>query len=176
MMVAVSGVNFGFQRTQMHIAGICIGFAVMVFLVGVGMGGIFNDNPLLHTVLRYVAFAFLIWLAWRIATSDLADGDGNAKARPLSFLQAAMFQWVNPKAWAMAIGAMTTFMSVGGALYLQALLITSVFFLISIPCVSFWAWFGAGAGRFLKHNRLRLRVFNVTMAALLVGSMLPTLF
>ncbi len=172
MMVTASAVNFGFARTVAHIAGICIGFSAMTFLVGAGLGEVFRQSPRLHSVMGYAAFFFVFWIAWRIAFAGI--GEESAKKRPMTFLQAALFQWVNPKAWAMAAGATTAFMG-GGAVFLQAAMIAGVFLFFSFPCVSLWGLFGAGIGGFLKKNPLWLRCFNVTMALMLIAAMLPTI-
>ena len=174
MMVAASGVNFGFARTRAHIVGICVGFSAMTFLVGIGLGSVFRENPLLHSAMRYLGFAFLCWIAWRIAFADIEHG--GRRKRPMSFIEAALFQWVNPKAWTMAAGATTTFMTAGGNPYQEATLIAGVFLLFSLPCISMWAKFGAGIGGYLKQNRRWLRCFNVAMALILVAAMLPALF
>lgn len=174
MMVAASGMNFGFARTRAHILGICVGFASKVFLVGIGLGSILHQYPTLHIGMRYFAFAFLCWIAWRIAFADI--GDGGSRNRPMSFTEAGLFQWINPKAWAIAGGAVTAFMPIGGNAYQEALWISVIFLLLSLPCVSVWALFGASIGKVLKKSRILLRGFNVAMALLLLVAMSPTLF
>ncbi len=104
-MLLSSGVNFGFNRTVPHMLGISCGFAVMVLAVGLGLGAVFKAYPLLYTVLRYAGAAYLLYLAYKIATSGPVRDTGGQEGRPMSFLAAAAFQWVNPKAWVMAIGA-----------------------------------------------------------------------
>ena len=104
MMLLASGVNFGFRRTVPHMLGISIGHSLMVFLVGLGLAGVFKAWPPALVMLKVASVAYMLWLAWKIAHAG-APGEGTARARPFSFLQAAAFQWVNPKAWAMALGA-----------------------------------------------------------------------
>ena len=171
MMVAASGANFGFNRTRPHVFGICLGFAAMVFLVGIGLGQVFQQNPGLHAVLRYVSFGFLCWIAWRIARAGIGDENGKV----MSFYEAVLFQWVNPKAWAMAGGATTTFMTVGGSTLTEAMLIAGVFLFLSFPCVFMWALFGAKIGGFLRANPVWLKFFNTGMAVLLIVAMLPVI-
>jgi threonine/homoserine/homoserine lactone efflux protein len=171
MMLLASGVNFGFRRTVPHMLGISIGHAVMVVLVGIGIAGIFRAVPQSLIVLKAASVAYMLWLAWKIARAD-APGEGRAAARPMSFLQAAAFQWVNPKAWAMALGAVTAYV-VTPTLAAFAL-VGVVFAAVNLPSVSLWAAAGQGLRRWLD-DPLRLRVFNWTMAALLVLSLWPVL-
>ena len=108
VMLATSGLNFGFRRTIPHLLGVSIGFTLMVFLVGVGLGSVFQQVPALYTVLKYAGAAYLLYLAWKIANAGEMK-DGVSRARPMTFLQAAAFQWVNPKAWVMAVGIIATY-------------------------------------------------------------------
>ena len=109
MMLLASGVNFGIRRSLPHMLGISLGFMLLVAAVGLGLGQLFEQFPPLYTVLRYGGAAYLLYLAWKIAGSGAPDADGKATGKPFTFLQAAAFQWVNPKAWIMAIGAITTY-------------------------------------------------------------------
>lgn len=172
MMVMASGVNFGFSRSVPHILGIGIGFSVMVVLVGAGLGVMFEKHPAIYDVLRWVGTAYLLHLAWRIArAAPLAEGDDPGEARPMGFLAAAAFQWVNPKAWIMALGALTAYLppqaSTAGLLVLAV-----VFMVVNVPCVGAWAVFGVGLRRFLTKPS-QMRVFNSGMALLLVLSLYP---
>ncbi len=171
-MVLASGVNFGFQRTIPHLMGINLGFSGMVLAVGLGLGGIFVALPLLHDILRYVGALYLVYLAWKIARSG-AMSDDAAAARPMSFLQAAAFQWVNPKAWIMAIGAVATYTPQNG-FFFNIIVVTAVYALVNAPCIAAWAGFGVVLRRFLTGAR-SVRIFNVAMAALLVLSLYPLL-
>jgi threonine/homoserine/homoserine lactone efflux protein len=169
MMLLASGVNFGVRRTVPHMLGISLGHAVMVFLVGLGLAGIFTAWPPALTGLKAVSVAYMLWLAWKIAHAG-APGGGKGAARPMTFVQAAAFQWVNPKAWAMALGAVAAYVpepSVG-AYALVALIFAGV----NLPSVSVWAGAGQAVRRWLDGPG-RLRAFNWTMAALLVLSLWP---
>ena len=170
MMLLASGANFGFQRTLPHLLGVSLGFGAMVLAVGFGVGGLFVAYPALHDVLRVVGSAYMLWLAWRIATAS-GLGESKTSARPMSFLEAAAFQWVNPKAWAMALSATTAFVA-PSAFVAGVLAVTVVFTAVNLPCVASWAGFGVVLRRFLDRPRT-LRVFNVTMAVLLVASLYP---
>jgi threonine/homoserine/homoserine lactone efflux protein len=167
MMLLASGVNFGFRRTVPHMLGISLGHAVMVFLVGLGVAGAFRAWPPALTVLKVLSVAYMLWLAWKIATSG-APGERAAKARPMTFLQAAAFQWVNPKAWAMALGAVANYLPVPSLAGL--LTVAAVFAAVNLPSVSVWAAAGQRLRRWLDAPA-RLRAFNWTMAGLLVLSL-----
>lgn len=171
VMLTASGVNFGFGRTVPHILGIAIGFALMNLLVGLGLGSVFETYPQIHKVLKYVGMAYLVYLAWKIATSGEAKGV-KARAKPFTFLQAAAFQWVNPKAWAIAVGAVATFTTLRGDLLVEVVVMSLVFFLVTFPSASIWTVFGLFIGRFL-HTPGRLKAFNWFMAGLLVVSIIP---
>ena len=173
VMVLASGANFGFRRSVPHMLGIGFGFAIMVATIGVGLGGLFRAYPVLYDVLRWVGVAYLLYLAWAIARSGAPRKAGAAGDRPLGFVGAAAFQWVNPKGWSMALGAVTTYAPRDGYL-LNVLVVALVFGLVGIPSVGVWAWFGTALGRFLE-SPVRLRAFNVAMALLLVLSLYPIL-
>jgi threonine/homoserine/homoserine lactone efflux protein len=169
MMLLASGVNFGFRRTVPHMLGISLGHALMVFLVGLGLAGVFRAWPLALTVLKVASVAYMLWLAWKIAQAG-APGEGRAKAVPMTFLQAAAFQWVNPKAWAMALGAVSAYVTVPSAWAYAA--VAGIFACVNLPSVSVWAGAGQAVRRWLDGPG-RLRVFNWTMAGLLVLSLWP---
>lgn len=172
-MLLASGVNFGFQRTIPHMLGISIGFMVMVLAVGMGLGAVFKAVPLLYTILRYTGAAYLLYLAWKIATSGPPSDARDGESRPMSFLGAAAFQWVNPKAWVMAVGAITTYTPQAGY-FSNVLVVAAIFGAVNLPAVSAWAGFGSLLRNVLR-DRFWLRVFNGVMAALLVASLYPLL-
>jgi len=169
MMLLASGVNFGLRRTLPHMLGISIGHSLMVFLLGLGVAGAIHAAPLAGLVLKGLSVAYMLWLAWKIAHAA-APGEGKAAGRPFSFLQAAAFQWVNPKAWAMALGAVAAYAPSGslGAVATVAV----VFACVNLPSVTLWAALGQGIRRWLMAPG-RLRAFNWTMAGLLVLSLWP---
>ncbi|MFN3955378.1 MAG: LysE family translocator [Pararhodobacter sp.] len=171
LMLLASGVNFGFRRTIPHMLGIGIGFTVMVALVGVGLAGLFTAWPPARLALQVISVVYLLWLAWKIAHAAPPQASG-AGGKPLSFLQAAAFQWVNPKAWSMALGAVALYAP--GQELSAVLWVAGVFGLINLPCVSSWTILGLTLRRALQDQR-RLRAFNWTMAALLVASLWPVL-
>lgn len=169
LMLMASGANFGFQRTIPHMLGVGVGFVVMLLSVGLGVIGLFEAFPIAHTLLTIISVGYLIFLAWKIATAAPPDEAGT-DARPMTFLQAALFQWVNPKAWAMSLTAVTVYAPSQelGAIVAVGL----VFGLINLPAVSSWTLLGQQMRRFLT-SRIRLRLFNVTMAVLLLATLYP---
>ncbi|WP_297511736.1 LysE family translocator [uncultured Caulobacter sp.] len=170
MMLLASGANFGFRRTILHILGISAGLGFMVLAMGLGLGGVFRAYPVLHEILRWVGGAYMLWLAWKIGTST-SISDRAVGAKPMTFAQAAAFQWVNPKAWAMALGAATTYAPEGGGWTVVPLL-AGTFMLVGAPCSAAWAGFGQGLRPFLDRPAI-LRTFNIVMALLLVASLYP---
>ena len=173
IMVTASGVNFGFARTVPHMAGITAGFAVLLIACAAGLGLLFTTVPVLQLALKVVGVLYMLWLAWKLATSRTAPGEVAASARPLGFWGAAAFQWVNPKAWVMCMTAMTAYLPVDASV-LQVVLLGSLFMVLGIPCVGAWAAFGSSMRRFLQ-DPLKLRIFNNAMALALVASLYPML-
>ncbi|MEO1745409.1 MAG: LysE family translocator [Pseudomonadota bacterium] len=167
MMLLASGANFGFRRTVPHMLGISIGHAFMVFLVGVGLAQMFVAFPIIKQVMQVLAALYMLWLAWKIANAAPTK-PGDAGGEPFTFFQAAAFQWVNPKAWGMALTAVTAYAP--GDTAFAMMLVAVTFASINLPSVSVWTVLGQQMRRFLT-NPARLRAFNWTMAALLVGSL-----
>jgi threonine/homoserine/homoserine lactone efflux protein len=173
-MLLASGVNFGFRRSLPHALGVSIGFMLMVLAVGLGLGAVFKAVPVAYTVLRYAGAAYLLYLAYRIATSGPMNSDGAAgDRRPMSFIGAAAFQWVNPKAWVMAIGAITTYTPADGYIA-NVFVVALVFAIVNLPSVCLWVGCGTALRKVLQERRW-LMVFNGLMAALLVASLYPML-
>jgi threonine/homoserine/homoserine lactone efflux protein len=172
MMLFASGVNFGFRRTIPHMFGIGAGFFSLLIGVGIGLGAILKAYPLAFTILKFAGGAYLLYIAWNIAMSR-AISSGAAGARPMTFLEAAAFQWVNPKAWFMALGAMTAYPS-PESYASSVLVIAAIFAIVNVPSVSCWAGFGSVLREWLSVP-VRLRWFNITMGALLALSLWPML-
>ncbi|MFJ7145760.1 LysE family translocator [Pseudomonas protegens] len=172
-LLLASGVNFGFNRSIPHILGISCGFFVLVLAVGLGLGAVFEAYPLLYSVLRYVGAAYLLYLAWKIARSGPMSEEQQGQGQPLGYWGAAAFQWVNPKAWVMAVGAISTYTPLQGY-FTNVLVIAAVFALINAPSVSLWAACGSLLRNVLRNPRW-LRLFNLGMAGLLVISLAPLL-
>lgn len=171
LMLMASGANFGFRRSIPHMMGITLGFGFMILLLGAGLVQIFDRWPLTHRVLSVASFAYLLYLAWKIATtSDVGKAD--RRAEPMTFLQAAAFQWVNPKAWTMGLTAVTAYAP--DRSILAVLWVAVIFATVGLPSIGSWTVLGQQMRRFLT-NQARLRIFNLTMATLLVLSMVPVL-
>ena len=172
LMLMASGANFGFVRTIPHMLGVGLGFVAMVALVGLGLMQVFDRFPVAHTVLAVASVAYLLWLAFKIARAG-APQDGDNTGTPMTFLQAAAFQWVNPKAWTMALTAITLYAPDRSVLTI--LLVAGAFGAVNLPCVSSWTVLGQQMRRLLT-SPARLTAFNWTMAALLVASLYPVVF
>jgi threonine/homoserine/homoserine lactone efflux protein len=170
LMVAASAANNGVRATLPHMLGITLGFAAMLVIVGLGLAAPFTAWPALHAVLKWGGGAWLLVLAWKIAKAG-APGEGPPRP-PLGFTGAALFQWVNPKAWMIAIAAIPAFTTPAGDTLTETLRIAAAFALVCLPCTLVWAWLGAGAARLL-HRPGALRTFNIVMAALMVASIVP---
>ncbi|MDB6179412.1 LysE family translocator [Paracoccus sp. Z330] len=171
MMLMASGANFGIRRTVPHMLGVSLGFGLMVVVLGFGVDRLIAQSTMLATMLKWVSMAYMLWLAWKIATALPPEmGTPDTNRVPLTFLQAAAFQWVNPKAWAMALGALSAFAAgLGGAL-----IVGLVFAAVNLPTVSAWVALGQGM-RSVLSTPARFKSFNLVMAALLIVSMMPVL-
>ena len=173
MMLLASGVNFGLRRSLPHMFGISLGFMLLVASVGLGLGQLFEQVPLLHSLLRYMGAAYLLYLAWKIARSGAPQHGEQPVGKPFTFLQAAAFQWVNPKAWIMAIGVIATY-TPREDFFINLVLAALVLGIVNYPSVSVWTLFGSAVGRALRSPQA-LRRFNWCMAALLLLSLYPVL-
>ncbi|QFT85454.1 Cysteine/O-acetylserine efflux protein [Halomonas sp. THAF12] len=167
MMLTASGANYGYRRTLPHLLGIMGGCFVLFTAVALGLGLVFERFPMVQTTLRVVGSLYLLYLAWGIATAPPPSFD-EGEGRPLSFWQAAAFQFANPKAWVMGLTLMASFLPEEGNTVINALLLAGVSELIAFPCISLWAGFGMAIGRWLKGPRA-WRAFNGTMGALTAG-------
>ncbi|WP_036220306.1 LysE family translocator [Marinobacter sp. ES-1] len=173
LMLLASGANFGFLRTIPHMVGILVGLTVLTLLAGVGLMSLFESFPVLRTILEVLCVGYLLWLAWKVATAaPLKETVASASGQPMTFLQAAAFQWVNPKAWAMGLSAITIYAP--DRSLPSVMLVASAFAIVCFPAISVWAWLGTVVRQWLSSQRRR-QVFNITMATLLVGSLYPVL-
>jgi threonine/homoserine/homoserine lactone efflux protein len=172
-MLIASGVNFGLRASLPHMWGISIGFSLMLFAVGMGVGGLFLGFPASYRAVQIIGAAYMLYLAWKIANASAPTTSQRQAAKPFSFIQAAAFQWVNPKAWVLAIGVASTYLPREG--YFASLLAACIVFaIVNFPCIAVWAGTGELLRERLKDPKL-LRAFNLTMAALLVISLYPML-
>ncbi len=183
IMLLASGMNYGYLRTIPHMVGIGLGFPVMVMLIGLGLAELFDQFPWSYTALKIISTLYLLYLAWKIATAGrpkLKDGEeALPEGQPVTILQAVAFQWVNPKAWAMALTTISLFTpkaADGSSAHTLAsvAIIAAAFLLVSIPTANLWTLLGYKLRQWMKDETKR-RVFNITCAILLVASLYPIL-
>lgn len=172
IMLMASGLNHGVRRSIPHYLGISFGFPVMVAAVGLGMGMLFTAQPNFHRLVSILGATYLLYLAWKIANAGNPKASRDVRA-PLTFAQAASFQWVNPKAWVIAIGAIATFTIPGHVTESIGFIIFS-YLVAGLLCMGIWLKLGASLKALLQGRR-RIHYFNCAMAALLVLSVIPML-
>ena len=172
LMLMTSGVNFGVRRTVPHALGVSLGFPLMVAVVGLGLAGIFARFPGLLVAMKWLGAAYLVYLAVKLARAA-PIAPGSSEGRPMTFVQAAAFQWINPKAWVMALTAVTTY-ALPDDYTRTVVLIALTFGIVCLPTVSCWVLFGTGLRHALR-KPVVLRVFNLAMGALLIASLYPAL-
>ena len=174
VMLMTSGLNFGVNKSLPHLFGVCLGFPSMVVMVGLGLGVIFEQYPIIHDVIKALGVLYLIYLAWQIAHAKPSAVSGKASS-PFTFLQAALFQWVNPKAWVMASTSIAVYTSATGNLFEQVFFLAVVFVFTGLCCCSLWLFLGNGLKRLLKSDAHRV-LFNTVMATLLAASVFPAIY
>ena len=175
MMLLASGVNYGFRLTLPHMFGISIGHCVMLVFVGIGFGELLLRFPFIYIAIKVLGFVYMLYLAWTIATSNSNPAEGNVdnNSKPLSFIGAVAFQWVNPKAWVMAIGFFSNYITKEAGI--ETIVMCSLLFsVVNFPSIAVWALLGSNM-RKLFAIKVYAKIFNVTMAALLVAAMVPSL-
>jgi threonine/homoserine/homoserine lactone efflux protein len=170
IMLMSSGLNHGVLKSVPHISGIIVGFPLMVAALGFGLGTIFQNYPVIHQVIKIVGICYLLFLAWKIANTTRANAEKHLR-EPLTFVQAAAFQWFNPKAWVIAIGAIATFTTIGN-IEMQVVIIVFAYLFVGSFSMGLWLLMGASLQKIL-HSQKQLQVFNVVMAILLVLSIVP---
>jgi threonine/homoserine/homoserine lactone efflux protein len=171
VMLTASGANFGFVRTLPHIAGIVSGIAVMNLFIGLGLGAIFQQFQVIQQILKLAGSLYLIWLALKLLKFSHVDDSGKDNRKPFSFIQALVFQFVNPKAWIMVLSANASFSHTGEFYWFSVLIIIGLFALIGSPSIMIWAFFGQIIKRFLSTPAF-LKIFNLTMASLTAACIL----
>lgn len=179
-MVAASGANYGFRRTLPLMSGVTVGVGVIIMAVA-AMGSSVVRDPYVHAVLKWVGIAYLLWLAWKIAsarpTAPTADGTGERSGRPFTFRQGGLLQLVNPKLWVAVAGAIVTYDSAAtmSNSITIGLIFALIFGLATFASTVVWTLIGAGIGRFARSTRA-MRIFNYVMAGLLAVSLIPVIF
>ena len=171
LILTSTGASVGVLRGLPSLFGVAAGMGLMMFLVTFGLGSLVHDSPILYQALKWGGVAFLLWLAWKIATARHSDTDADEK-RPVGFWGAAAFQWVNPKSWLVSASAAGTYLHAAtGSVFVQAMSFSVLFILAALPSCFVWLAFGAGVQRLL-HGERAARIFNIAMGALLAGSVL----
>ena len=171
LMLLASGANFGIRRTLPHMLGVVLGFTFMVIVIGLGAAQVFQRIPVAYTVLTIVSVFYLLYLAYKIGTANSKVLGEKVTGSPITFLQAVFFQWVNPKAWTMALAAITVYTPQPVTNY-NIIMVSLIFGAINLPSINFWVILGAQM-RHLLTTDTKLRIFNWTMASLLVLSLYP---
>ncbi len=173
MMLMASGANFGLRRSVPHLLGVGLGHSFLIIVLGLGLVKVYEAFPTLQFIMKWGSIAYLLYLSYKIATAaPTSPKEPETTGKPLTFFQAAAFQWVNPKGWMMAITAITNYTA--DETPLQVLVVALAFMCTNFPAITFWAGLGVQARRFLS-TPVRLRIFNVTMALLLVATIIPIL-
>ncbi len=167
IMITASGANFGYLRSVPHMLGVTFGFPVMLVALAFGLGEVFHNWPVIHDVLRYLGGAFLLYMAWRIAASGRSEV--KQRRKPLTFLQASAFQWINPKGVLFAVSVIATFTADAANFQQRILAMALITWFTAFVSINTWCIFGIGIRRVLRSD-MHLRIFNVTMALLLAGS------
>ena len=174
LMLMASGINFGLRRTVPHMLGVSIGFTVMIAAIGLGIMQVIEAVPGSYLVITTASGLYLLYMAWKIATTDTAPAENSApsaKSQPFTFMQAALFQWVNSKAWTMALTAISAYAPKSQG-WVGVAMVAGVFGIINLPSTGAWAVMGAKMRRFLS-DPVRRKTFNVVAALLLVASLYP---
>jgi threonine/homoserine/homoserine lactone efflux protein len=174
LMLMASGINFGMRRTVPHMLGVSLGFTLMIALIGLGVMKVIEAVPGSMLFITVTSGLYLLYMAWKIATTSTSPADTSAaaaKSKPFTFLQAALFQWVNPKAWTMALTAISAYAPKSQG-WIGVFIVAGVFGVINLPSTGAWAVMGAKMRRFLS-DPMRLKTFNVVAALLLVASLYP---
>ncbi len=170
-MLMASGLNHGVKLSIPHFLGIITGFPLMVLAVGLGVASIFENYPILNLILKIIGSAYLSFLAYKIGTTTSLQNSTNSN-EPFTFIQAALFQWINPKAWVMATSAMVTYTVSSEAYLNQVVSISLIFFLFGSPCIFLWLWFGNSLKKIIKNSDL-FKTLNIFVALLLASTLVP---
>lgn len=172
LMLMSSGANFGFRKTLPHMMGVGLGFTLMVALVGMGVMQVFDLYPVSYMILKWCSIVYLVYLSYKVATSAPPENKRANKAKPFSFIQAVLFQWVNPKAWTMALTSIGIYAPDRDVK--SVIIVALVFGAVNLPSISVWVVLGQKLQKILSSVK-RLRIFNGIMAFLLLASLYPVL-
>jgi len=174
LMLLASGANFGFRASIPHLLGISSGALILLVSVGLGLAELFSLWPWAEVAMKWIGAGYMLYLAWRIASASPPNGSAARAARPMRYIGAFAFQWVNPKLWLMALSAFSIYVPSSGNDFSLVLTVAALFSLINLPTISVWALGGAKLRHLLTEQR-RVKVFNLSMAALLLATLWPML-
>ena len=170
LILTSTGAAVGVRRGLPALLGQVVGMGLMLFLVAFGLGSLVLKSPLILQGLKWCGIGLLLWLSWKIATAGRSEATADRVC--VGFWEAAAFQWVNPKAWLVCAGGVGTyFQAEAGNAFGQSVSLALLFILAALPSCFVWLAAGASLQRFLRTERAS-RIFNVTMGALLGGSIL----
>ena len=172
VLLTASGARFGLRRTLPHLFGVVLGVGVTAGLTGLGIAALLREAPALELILKIAASGWMMWMAWGLWTADRRRGKAD-RDRPMTLIEGALFQWVNPKAWSMALSAITLYAPGRGVA--SVLWVAGIYVACSLVSTSGWTVLGTAIGRLLGAPR-RLRIFNIVMAILLVATLVPVFF
>jgi len=167
-----SGMNFGTRRSLTYINGIMVGLVLMFSAIYLGVGALFDAYPQIQEWLKYVGFAYILYMAYGIISSSFASK--HEEIRQVGFFRATLFQLVNPKAWIVVMSVVAAYLPEQPTLP-QVAWTLAVFLIATYPGAVIWAAFGEAMSGLLSKTTPR-RIFNITAAVLLVASMVPVLF
>ena len=165
VMLTASGANFGYRRSLPHAFGIGVGLMSMVFLLASGLGLIFQQYPIIQEAMKWIGSGYLLYLAWKIANAKPSSDHSDITSKPMTFIEAALFQYLNPKAWMMMVTAIGSFSLQGGEYWWSILVIAAIFWIFQIQTSSIWVGFGTLIGRWLSSSAAWRR-FNLCMGSL----------
>lgn len=173
-ILMAGGISHGFKRTLPVVAGVALGFPFLALCVGLGLGTLFEAFPILLSLLKVGGVIYMLWLAFKIATTVPSQNDLKLTSRPLNFIQAFGFQWINPKAWIMAITALSSY-TLAGQYWMGLACVVGTFLFTGITSASTWAGFGAVLKKWLTHPKW-YRPINYVLSASLLASLVPMLW
>jgi threonine/homoserine/homoserine lactone efflux protein len=172
-LLMACGINYGFRASIPMIVGVGIGFPVLILCVGLGLGQVFEAYPIIYTVMKFAGAAYMLWLAFKIASAKHSDGGAVAASKPMTFLQGCAFQWVNPKAWIMGVTALSAY-TLASDYYFGLAAVVAVFVFMGFTSAATWALFGVALKSVMNDARW-FRLINIGLSALLVVSLVPML-
>ncbi|HHL2498348.1 TPA: LysE family translocator [Yersinia enterocolitica] len=175
ILATISGANHGYIRTTPHILGATIGFVSILLLIGFGLIRVLDESHQLTQILSYIGAIFLLYLAFKVATSEIIPNEENGKGKVPSLLDGMMCQWLNPKAWIVSLSGVTMFSNNGDIQQHYLILFSIIFFVICFLCISMWAILGLTISKYLAHP-IYYKWFNRLMGLTLAFTVVSVFF